>query len=1563
MSKEKPQVVTDEDEEVYLNKEDTKKVEQAIEDNQNALPYISMSKLHKMGAMSPLALFGDMVFWQHKFKEEVPDVDEYVREKLGYNLMTSLADALYAEQVDAVALAIFQSEKNNALILADMAGIGKGRVIAAMMRYAHRQGKTPIFVTVSPNLFSDFYRDLRDIGGFGMNENGSTIMPYPLILNGAQESGQNDIIDLEDNPHSDIVGECDDFSEEMANKRAKKGGTQGNVIIHAQDMETIDKIVQSSNPKLPAKYNCLFLTYSQISGSSVKALRRKDFIKEVSKKAIMCFDEAHKASGTGSDVGLYFKELMPICGGVLFSSATFAKKANNMNVYAPKTDIKNSSLSPDLLLSLITKAGEQMSEYLSSALARSGQMVRRERSFKDCSVDYRYMQDTSKQELYAKYDKAVNQFNKLVAYTTSIPFLEAKENAVERYCLKHKLPYILSPRPSKRSGDEWDEWAEENDGRYYTKFYKAGDIVGNKFYFIETLLFGLKSAFVTGLAIDELKNKDVDYTTIDGEIKQSNHKVIIAVRSTLETIYDKLGLSIGDEVDDDFSLFLVGLAKSITVANLRLAKFSKDDVPETRKKKKSGENKKEKQKAKGEIVVEDFVIEDQDFKDKGKALRALIKDMESITLDIPISPIDKLIEGINSVPRPEWDRNIINPKRRNFKALEITSRNLMLRYNPDTGKYKILENNRIKNKATAFKMFNDGCADVLIINQSGATGASVHSSAKFKDKRPRTTLIHQVELDVNTEVQKRGRTFRTGMVNYPRYLYAVTQIPSEIRRLLMLMIKLRSLDANTTGNQMQNRKLAELKDKNGKPIEDFVNKYGFESLQKFLDDNVDYKQYYPSQEVIDMYGMMDSPETILNHFLRQLETASAFVQEIFYDSFNALYSNHIKNLNEEGMYDLETVIHDLKASVTNRAVCSINNNSSAFTESVWEEDNYVLQETKPLTKEQVEVESTKLCNGNPDYKEFHQKFLMDRAKYFDEVLLPKRLARFTNKASEGRTPEEKKRLQQEYDERIKFETDYEKKKFEEDTELYKILYPSKPVLIPEDKHLIERVFDNGKMTYLSPYIGAKLMGYKIINKSAPNLYTASNIEFVFAALDGKAIVRESPTKDNMDFFDAVLYFTLNKYPSDNYIQTRINNWFVDLNKREMARMLNGNLLDAYTRAKSQIEETTIIDEKPELRYKKKIEFLKYTTVDGDLKFGIRLYFRSSFEQLVPANVRVAMPINNEKVVENLKASENNSKHYNRQATIMFEKLSDGRIGLYILGGTSRSKAAEKEPAPDTPDSKLPKYYTRLFHDTGIEKIVQAAGKYFVQREISILKTKKSTTVMTKAMGIDLSQESHVELFMSLVNYIFKYSGDWIDISAKGDEDIFKQKDTFNPNKDMPTRADEMHDYKYALAPNFNALNIHTLVKLKDYNKDSKTVTTTSKLLFQEMYSYGLYPLEHTVNQMINDIYSALYQTEKMELDAMVNKMIVDGASNAEIGMATKKIIEKHGAYYYFVGRNRNIPQLGELFVHYYTGKEPEPKEPDSKESQPKEAPLPKIKTPDFSSADRYMQLFNYSIMD
>ena len=92
------------------------------------------------------------------------DVCGYVASRLHMST-NELCDALAAEQIDGVALAMYNIEKRSqSVIIGDQTGIGKGRQAAAMIRYGLLSGYIPVFFTDRYTLFSDMYRDCKALG-------------------------------------------------------------------------------------------------------------------------------------------------------------------------------------------------------------------------------------------------------------------------------------------------------------------------------------------------------------------------------------------------------------------------------------------------------------------------------------------------------------------------------------------------------------------------------------------------------------------------------------------------------------------------------------------------------------------------------------------------------------------------------------------------------------------------------------------------------------------------------------------------------------------------------------------------------------------------------------------------------------------------------------------------------------------------------------------------------------------------------------------------------------------------------------------------------------------------------------------------------------------------------------------------------------------------------------------------------------------------------------------------------------------------------------------------------
>ncbi len=288
-----------------------------------------------------------------QLQKSVGDVSGFVAERLQFS-KEELADRLAAEQVDAVALSIYNIEtRNQGFIIGDQTGVGKGRIAAAMIRYGIVHGHKPIFLTIKPNLFSDLYRDLADIG-------------------------------------------CDHYRPLIVNAKATDTvikDPQGNILYQPADPKTQADIFKKATQDghIPAEYDFIMATYSQFNSKDLTD--KKLFLLRMAQDNICVLDEAHKAGGKsgekdGTNTARYFLSVVERVKGIVYLSATFAKSPDNMPVYSLKTCVGEANLSADKLVEAIRKGGVALQEVLSSNIVKEGQMVRREKSKEHITVNY-----------------------------------------------------------------------------------------------------------------------------------------------------------------------------------------------------------------------------------------------------------------------------------------------------------------------------------------------------------------------------------------------------------------------------------------------------------------------------------------------------------------------------------------------------------------------------------------------------------------------------------------------------------------------------------------------------------------------------------------------------------------------------------------------------------------------------------------------------------------------------------------------------------------------------------------------------------------------------------------------------------------------------------------------------------------------------------------------------------------------------------------------------------------------------------------------------------------------
>ncbi|MFM0265507.1 strawberry notch C-terminal domain-containing protein [Paraburkholderia sediminicola] len=299
------------------------------EENTYQSPYASRSRVSEATAMIPRNLATPTRQALSDIAEEYGDIDEFVASQLDWSV-EDLARYVAPEQVDAIALAIHSSARGRGLLEADQTGLGKGRVMAAMARYSVLRDRRVVFLTETPTLFTDFWRDIKDIG--------SEDLFNPLIVN-------------------DGVAIYDPIT--------------GAKLVPASSKSVVDNAIASG--ELDPAYNLVLATYSQFNRDTAKSAKAR-WIPTVSRDAALLLDEAHNAAGesnTGKNIGLAIES----ASFVAYSSATAMKAGKNVMLYSklfPET------VDMGMLPETLAAGGEVLQEVLSGMLARDGVLIRRE---------------------------------------------------------------------------------------------------------------------------------------------------------------------------------------------------------------------------------------------------------------------------------------------------------------------------------------------------------------------------------------------------------------------------------------------------------------------------------------------------------------------------------------------------------------------------------------------------------------------------------------------------------------------------------------------------------------------------------------------------------------------------------------------------------------------------------------------------------------------------------------------------------------------------------------------------------------------------------------------------------------------------------------------------------------------------------------------------------------------------------------------------------------------------------------------------------------------------------
>ncbi|WP_148298185.1 DUF6908 domain-containing protein [Synechocystis sp. PCC 7509] len=327
-------------------------VDESIEER---VAYRPRSKAVSLSTLAPAASLKGLEKAFNKIEAFTgTSIDEYVRTRLNEPSLESLYSHYAAEQIDSLALSIYNHEfENKATLIGHDTGIGKTRIACGLARYAQQQGMTPVIVTADSVLYADILaRDAVDTGN-SFN---------PLITN-------------------------NDFHLTL---RSNDGRKIGEINTPQSQGERIRQYAQSGNI---GEHDCIFTTYGQLTGPT--SVGRRQLLSAIAQRSFLILDESHKAGGAAAEkrperntdrvvpsCSDFFQELVTQTPGFVASSATAIKDPIVASrLFYETTDLRLAAPSQDSFTDHLKSGGVPLQQQVFAMWAESGGCIRCEKSY------------------------------------------------------------------------------------------------------------------------------------------------------------------------------------------------------------------------------------------------------------------------------------------------------------------------------------------------------------------------------------------------------------------------------------------------------------------------------------------------------------------------------------------------------------------------------------------------------------------------------------------------------------------------------------------------------------------------------------------------------------------------------------------------------------------------------------------------------------------------------------------------------------------------------------------------------------------------------------------------------------------------------------------------------------------------------------------------------------------------------------------------------------------------------------------------------------------------------
>jgi hypothetical protein len=989
--------------------------------------YMAMSSIGQASTMIPTNLQGAAQDALARVARKHEDVDVWVANELGMT-RAQLEARFSPEQIDGVALAIDAQDRGRASLNSDQTGIGKGRWIAALMRRAVLQGKNVLFVTEREINFSDIFRDIRHIGA---DEDFS-----PMILNGDSEvvdeatgatvlrSHKRDYV-MErmasgewPKEHNLIVATYTQFNKPgIEPKRRRRATPAARDIapmaapINAGLLEAPAALVDADDDAnepfdVAAEEQQQQLVLDGVEprldgdapgedldapGAAVPQAVVEDSVVSpksawlrhaLDENTLVILDECHNIATVGSTTTENFDAALARVGAanIVFSSATWAKSAKNMRLYAPlfPADFDTANITDNL-----RKGGETMQETLSSMLVKDGVLFRREHDLSKFEFSV-VVDDENADQNRLKMDALAPILAEMAYLSGDLEKRINAQNAALEARLKRRFP---------------------NNATRVAKQLRS--LQTNRMSF-GSPLYNLSRLFISSLLIDKSVNEAV-------KALRSGKKPVILLENTVQALMEDLlnGESQGTTAPDFKDLIRRTLGQMTRVTKTKdgvktteeLAPFdpamaaaeqiiariqaampesireADDPDVETHPDFKAGLVESMLAAADAMIaegadagiiadaagtvrgIIDALPLTAEDAAPAARNLLALLPE----TPDRSVRGIQRLIDGLGDMPVSVIDeiRNRVEAEGRSlyeagqvdrpWRVEEITGRSLEYR-NGQIGPRTAARKVDIKNR------FNSGETDCLIINVSGATGIDLHAGARFIDQRQRVLIVHQSPADINKLLQALGRVGRFDQVIGPQILTLVAGLPIEMRLIAMRNAHLRRLSANITSNRHHSGLIENILDLMN-PVGDMVCSRYAEArpdLVRLLGFDAGRNADVEARNISNVgQAMADDDrdnQRSANAFLARLAMLPVARQTATIEELEAEYRATIQELDARGENPLKSRSIDGIVHVRSRFVlqgADIENPSSEFHRAVFAQKVFIERAIEPLRGDEV----------------------------------------------------------------------------------------------------------------------------------------------------------------------------------------------------------------------------------------------------------------------------------------------------------------------------------------------------------------------------------------------------------------------------------------------------------------------------------------------------------------------------------------------------------------------------------------------------------------------------------